>query len=126
MIHIPVRHISIHASEEFNNYLASLKQIAIYAKAANQLDIFNEAKNIHDNMVRQFNEQNRPKKSFWQEFKDNLLFNMDVESFTPENYLDLDDPVNVVIYEYAKSFSPRDIQALLSATIKKHNDKYGK
>ena len=64
MIHIPVNHRTISASDEFNKFQSSLFMIAVYAKAANQMGIYNQAKQAHDNMARQFNTQCKPKKAF--------------------------------------------------------------
>jgi hypothetical protein len=52
-------------SLKFNNVQAQLAQIAAYAKAANETDIFNQIKEMHDNMSRQFNAENAPKKKGW-------------------------------------------------------------
>ena len=62
-------------SMELRNYLSELASIAALAKAANQTELYNQAKEAHDNLVTQYNTQNRPKKKgFWGQFKDNLLF----------------------------------------------------
>lgn len=126
MIHIPVSMRTISASDEFNKFQSSLFMIAVYAKAANQMEIYNQAKQAHDNMARQFNTQCKPKKSFWQEFKDNFSLNMDTESFISEKYLEEKEPEFSAFYQYAKSLSPRDLQATLNGAIADHNRKYGK
>ena len=66
MIHIPVNYRTISASDEFNKFQNSLEIIAAYAKAANQMELFNQVKQAHDNNAHQFNTQCKPKKSFWQ------------------------------------------------------------
>jgi hypothetical protein len=66
------------------------------------------------------------KKGFWQEFKDNLLLNMDVESFVPAKCLDEMEMEFSVFYQHAKSLSPRDLEAYLKGAIADHNRKYGK
>ena len=52
-------------SLEFNKVQAQLAQIAAYAKAAKELDIFNQIKEMHDNMSRRFNAENAPQKKNW-------------------------------------------------------------
>lgn len=126
MIHIPVSMRTISASDEFNKFQSSLFMIAVYAKAANQMELFNQVKQAHDNNARQFNTQCKPKKGFWQEFKDNLLLNMDVESFVPAKCLDEMGMEFSVFYQHAKSLSPRDLEAYLKGAIADHNRKYGK
>lgn len=125
MIHIPVNHRTISASDEFIKFQSSLFMIAVYAKAANQMELFNQVKQAHDNMARQFNTQCKPKKGFWQEFKDNFSLNMDTESFISERYLEDKEPEFSAYYQYAKSLSPRDLQAALNRAIEDHNRKYG-
>ena len=49
-------------SMELRNYLSELASIAALAKAANQTELYNQAKEAHDNLVTQYNTQNRPKK----------------------------------------------------------------
>lgn len=126
MIHIPVSMRTISASDEFNKFQSILFMIAVYAKAANQMELFNQVKQAHDNNARQFNTQCKPKKGFWQEFKDNLLLNMDVESFVPAKCLDEKEMEFSVLYQYAKSLSLKDLQNTLNGAIADHNRKYGK
>ena len=58
---------------------------------------------------------------------ENFKYNFLEDNLKIDVIIDFSNRENIkYIYEYAKSFSPRDIQALLSATIKNHNDKYGK
>lgn len=52
-------------SLQFNKVQTQLAQIAAYAKAANETGIFNKIKEMHDNMSRQFNTENAPKKKSW-------------------------------------------------------------
>ena len=52
-------------SLQFNKVQTQLAQIAAYAKAANETGIFNQIKEMHDNMSRQFNTENAPKKKSW-------------------------------------------------------------
>jgi hypothetical protein len=52
-------------SLQFNKVQTQLAQIAAYAKAAREMDIFNQIKEMHDNMSRQFNTENAPKKKSW-------------------------------------------------------------
>ena len=125
MIHIPVNYRTISASDEFNKFQNSLEIIAAYAKAANQMELFNQVKQAHDNNAHQFNTQCKPKKSFWQDFKDNLLLNMDVETFVEAKYLE--ESGGFYIYSLrAESLSPRDLQAALNGAIADYNRKYGK
>ena len=72
---MPIYHTRTMPSMELRNYLSELASIAALAKAANQTELYNQAKEAHDNLVTQYNTQNRPKKKgFWGQFKDNLLF----------------------------------------------------
>ena len=52
-------------SLQFNKVQTQLAQIAAYAKAANETGILNQIKEMHDNMSRQFNTENSPKKKSW-------------------------------------------------------------
>lgn len=52
-------------SLEFNKVQAQLAQIAAYAKAAREINIFNQIKEMHDNMSRRFNAENAPQKKGW-------------------------------------------------------------
>ena len=52
-------------SLQFNNVQTQLAQIAAYAKAAKEMDIFNQIKEMHDNMSRRFNAENAPQKKGW-------------------------------------------------------------
>ena len=52
-------------SLQFNNVQTQLAQIAAYAKAANEMEIFNQMKEMHDNMSRRFNAENAPQKKNW-------------------------------------------------------------
>ena len=52
-------------SLQFNKVQTQLAQIAAYAKAANETGILNQIKEMHDNMSRQFNTENAPKKKSW-------------------------------------------------------------
>lgn len=127
MIHIPSNHTSISPSREFIEHQTSLMMIAIYAKLTNNMDIFNQAKEIHDEFARRFNEQNRPKKKgFWEEFKDNFFLNMDTTSFTPAEFLDENSDTFSVWYEMEKSKSQAELQGLLKWALSDYNSKYGK
>ena len=52
-------------SFQFNNMQAQLATLAAYAKAANETDLFNKLKEMHDDMSRRFNTENTPKKKSW-------------------------------------------------------------
>ena len=52
-------------SLQFNNVQTQLAQIAAYAKAAKEINIFNQIKEMHDNMSRRFNAENAPQKKSW-------------------------------------------------------------
>lgn len=53
------------SSLQFNNVQTQLAQIAAYAKAAKEINIFNQIKEMHDNMSRRFNAENAPQKKSW-------------------------------------------------------------
>lgn len=126
MIHIPVNHRTISASNELKKFQDSLFKIALYAKAANQMEIYNQAKQAHDNMARQFNTRYRPaKKGFWQKFKDNILMNMDIEEFVPERYFDEKDIGFSGFYQYAESLPLNELLTALNDAIADHNRRYG-
>ncbi len=109
MIRIPVHHTITCPSEEFNNYIVTLSTVAAYAKAAHQMDLYNQIKEIHDNLVRQYNEQNKPKKKgFWEQFKDNLSLNMDTHFALHVSYLEDNASFNN-LYEYLKNFPQEEL-----------------
>lgn len=125
MVRIPVRNTIISPSLDFIKFQSSLMVIAAYAKAANQNDLYEQAKEAHDNMARQYNAKTAPKKKgFWEQFKDNLTFNMDTQVALPVSYLE-DDPSFTAMYEAIKKLSPYEVQKGLRDAVNTHNSLYG-
>ena len=91
-----------------------LAEIAILAKAANNMDLFNQAKEAHDNLVRQYNAQ-RPKPSSrnrgWSPFSAE-----ETTISAPEEYFDEND-INQVLYEQAKTLSQYELNIQLRKAI---------
>lgn len=105
-------------SMDFLRLKGMLVEIAGYAKAANQMDLFNQAKEAHDNLVRQYNAQ-RPKSSSpnrrWTPFS--------VEDTTisaPEEYLE-EDSIYQVLYEHAKTLSQYELNERLRKAVDSFN-----
>ena len=125
MIRIPVHNTITSPSLDFIKYQTTLVFIAAYAKAANQMDLYNQAKEAHDNMASQYNAQTAPKKKgFWEQFKDNLTFNMDTHVALPAGYLE-DDVTFQTIYEQAKTLSQSELLKQLGDAIAIYNGLYG-
>lgn len=122
---IPVRHTSTMPSMDFMKFQCSIGSIAIYAKVANEVELYYQAKDIHDKMAQQFNTANAPKKKgFWGEFMDNLCLNMDTHSFTPAYNLE-DEPFYSVVYEQAQRLSSSELRKKLNDAIVLHNKLFG-
>jgi hypothetical protein len=110
---------------DFIKFQSSLSVIAAYAKAANLMDLYNQAKEAHDNMTRQYNAQTAPKKKgFWEQFKDNLTFNMDTHVSLPASFLE-DDVTFQALYEHAKSLPQNELLKQLREAVTTHNNLYG-
>ena len=125
MIRIPVHNTISSPSMDFIKFQSSLAVIAAYAKAANLMDLYNHAKEAHDNMARQYNAKTAPKKKgFWEQFKDNLTLNMDTQVALTVSYLE-DDPSFTTMYEAIKKLSPYEIQKGLRDAVNTHNSLYG-
>lgn len=87
-----IYHTTTMPSMKLTRYLSELSGIAALAKAANQMQLYNQAKDAHDSLVSKYNEQTRPKKKgFWEQLKDNLTFReLDTHVATPLSYLEDD------------------------------------
>ena len=125
MIRIPVRNTIVSPSLDLIKYQSSLMVIAAYAKAANQIELYNQAKEAHDNTVRQYNARTAPKKkSFWEQFKDNLTFNMDTQVAIPQFYLE-EDPSFSAMCEVIRGLSSYQVLEGLRDAVARHNRVYG-
>lgn len=124
MIRIPVHSTILRPSIDFIKIQSSIAVIAAYAKAAELMDLYNQAKEAHDNMTRQYNAQSAPKKKgFWEKFKDNLTFNLDTQIALPASYLE-DDVTFQAIYNHAKSLSQNELLKQLKEAVTTHNSLY--
>lgn len=124
MVRIPVHNTITTPSLDFIKYQSSLQVIAAYAKAAHQTELYNQAKEAHDKLVRQYNEQNTPKKKgFWEQFKDNLTFNMDTHVTLYSSYLE-EDPTFKSLYEAALNLPQSKLLNDLKQLLIVHNGLY--
>lgn len=122
---VTVRNTTISASMDLIKFQTSLEMIAAYAKAANQMDLYNKVKEAHDNISYQFNARNTPKKKgFWQQFKDNLLGDMDTTTVIPLRSLE-ESFTFKPLYEAAKKLSYNELIRSLEMLVDKHNKLYG-
>lgn len=122
---MPIYHTRTTPSMELRNYLSELASIAALAKAANQTELYNQAKEAHDNLVTQYNTQNRPKKKgFWGQFKDNLLFrDMDTHIVDLLEPLEGDPYFQMQVNAY-KNFPIQKLNQALNETIQQFNSKH--
>ena len=124
MSRIPIHSTILRPSIDFIKIQSSLAVIAAYAKAAELMDLYNQAKEAHDNMTRQYNAQSAPKKKgFWEKFKDNLTFNLDTQIALPASYLE-DDVTFQAIYNHAKSLSQNELLKKIKEAVTTHNSLY--
>ena len=121
---VTVRHTSTMPSEMFIRHQTYLAGIAAFAKALNQMELFNQAKEMHNNMARQYNDQSTPKKGFWQQFKDNLSLNMNTHTDTWVSYLE-DDWTYKDFCEQAQKMTRFELQKQLSDAINSFNKWFG-
>ena len=112
-------------SMELTSYLSELSVIAALAKAANQLTLYSQAKDAHDRLVSQYNEQTKPKKKgFWEQFKDNITFrDLDTHVALPLTYLE-EDSAFKIIYEGIKDWPSYKIQSELNKAVADFNRKH--
>ena len=120
-IHIPVNNTIISPSREFISHLSNLQMIAALAKTLNLVDLYNQVKDAHDNLVCQYNAQSKPKKKgFWEQFKDNLTMNMDTHTAVSVSYLE-DDSFFKQWCEYFKKRPQHELVKLLKESIATSN-----
>ena len=106
-------------SLDFLTHKGKLAEIAVYAKAANQMDLYNQAKEAHDNLVRQYNAQlpqTSSRKKGWTPFRgeDEAVFSAPLECFE-------DDSINQILYEHAKTLSQFELSKKLSEAVDSFN-----
>lgn len=112
-------------SLQFNNVQTQLAQIAAYAKAAKEINIFNQIKEMHDNMSRRFNSENAPQKKSW--FQSH--FGYDTETLFSAPLLE-DNISFKTFYEIASKTSVTEnrntLYSLLNSVLgnQRRNDKY--
>lgn len=92
-----------------------LATIAIYAKVLNQMDLYNQAKEAHDNLVRQYNAQlpqSSSRKKGWTPFRaeDEAVLS------APLEYLE-DDGIIQLLFEQAKTMPQYEIEKELRKAI---------
>lgn len=122
---MPIYHTTTMPSMALTGYLSELSTLAAFAKTANQMQLYNQAKEAHDRLVAQYNEQTRPKKKgFWEQFKDNLTFReLDTHVALPLYYLENDTMFNTLC-ESLKSLPSYRINQLLSEAVQNFNSKH--
>ena len=122
---MPIYHTTTMPSMELTSYLSELSVIAALAKAANQLTLYSQAKDAHDRLVSQYNEQTKPKKKgFWEQFKDNITFrDLDTHVALPLTYLE-EDSAFKIIYEGIKDWPSYKIQSELNKAVADFNRKH--
>ena len=126
MIKVPIHTTFVSPSLDFIKYRSSLMVVAAYAKAANQIELYKQAKETYDKVTRQYNEKTAPKKKgFWEQFKDNLTFNMDSQVALSISYLE-DDSDFLEMIEAIKRKSSFEIQKGLREAILVHNSLFRK
>ena len=123
---MPIYHTTTMPSMKLTSYLSELSVIAAFAKAANQMQLYNQAKEAHDRLVYQYNEQTRPKKKgFWEQFKDNLTFReLDTHVAMSLSYLE-DDASFRGISEGLKSWPSYKLVTELNNAVESFNRKHG-
>ena len=113
---------SIRPSLEFTNRQSMLAQLAALAKAANETGIFNQIKEIHDDMSRRFNAENAPQKKNW--FQSH--FGYDTETLFSAPLLE-DNITFKTFYEIASNSSASDnrntLYSLLNSAFGNQNRK---
>lgn len=122
---MPIYHTTTMPSMELRFYLSELATIAALAKVANQTEIYNQAKEAHDRLVSQYNEQTRPKKKgFWEQFKDNLTFR-DLDTHIAEHLPSLEEDFNFKMFLSAYANRPiHEVNQALSEQIQRFNSKH--
>lgn len=122
---MPIYHTTTMPSIELTSYLSELSMIAAFAKAANQLTLYNQAKEAHDCLVSQYNEQTKPKKKgFWEQFKDNITFrDLDTHVAIPLTYLEEDSTFKAIL-EGVQSWPSDEILRQLNQTVADFNKKH--
>ena len=107
-------HTSIRSSLQFDYIQARLAHIAAYARALNEMNLFNRIKEMHDDMSRRFNSENAPQK------KGNVFFSQlsyDTESFFSAPFLE-DNESYKSACEIASELSANRIRELLDNALK--------
>lgn len=122
---MPIYRTTTMPSMELRNYLSELATIAALAKAVNQTDIYNQVKEAHDNLVTQYNNQNRPKeKGVWGQFKDNLLFrDMDIHTVELLETLENDSNFQMLV-NACNNFTTQKLNQVLNESIQQFNSKH--
>ena len=112
-------------SIELTSYLSELSMIAAFAKVANQPTLYNQAKEAHDRLVTQYNEQTKPKKKgFWEQFKDNITFrDLDTHVAIPLTYLEEDSTFKAIL-EGVQSWPSYEVVRQLNQAVADFNRKH--
>ena len=126
MIQMPIYTYTSYPPRELQEYASSLWNIALYAKALNQMDLYNQAKTIHDKLARDYQARTAPKKKgFWEMFKDNITFRDMDHHITISIECIEGDKVFENYVRAAKDFEPYLLRQKLQEVLELHNRKYG-
>ena len=122
---MPIQHTSTTPSLELRMFLDKLSMIAALAKIVGHTSLYDQAKSAHDKSVLQYNERTYvPKKGFWGQFKDNLLFR-DLDTHYVEKLDNLENSSSFkTFYEGMKSSSRQKCVEMLNMALKEFNTKH--
>jgi len=113
---IPVRHTTITPSYQLNMALTRLALIAAGACVLGETNLERQAREAYNKLVNDYNSQlpsDKPK-GFWEQFKDNLTFNMDTTVTQRLKTLDASDEFEL----YKRTFKDMDRNELVRALNK--------
>ncbi|MBQ2051903.1 MAG: hypothetical protein II495_06675, partial [Paludibacteraceae bacterium] len=119
---IPIYHTMTMPSGQLSRYLSELSVIAAYAKAAGQIQLYEQAKSAYDNMVSQYNEQTKPKKKgFWDLPS---FWNLNTNDAMPLSYLE-EDTLFKILTKTVMTLTQGEIIKKLNESVELFNQKYG-
>lgn len=114
---IPVQHSRTEPSMQLNMHLEKLRGIAAICKVLHQNNLFNQARDAHDQLVDQYNSQLPVEKTgFWKEFRDNLTFNMNTHTIVRLEHLENDESYQRDLRSYS-NYDKENLMALLQAYL---------
>ena len=119
---IPIYHTMAMPSGQLSRYLSELSVIAAYAKAAGQIQLYEQAKSAYDNMVSQYKEQTKPKKKgFWDLPS---FWNLNTNDAMPLSYLE-EDTLFKILTKTVMTLTQGEIIKRLNESVERFNQKYG-